>query len=118
MATTSACAVGSLDAVTRLTPVAMSAPLLAITAAKGPPPLRTFSRASAIDWRMKSSAMSVFLICMFCEGRARGASKLPDEGELRPRAVQDYRRGSRCRAQCPPARHTHRGGGSNHCDTG
>lgn len=42
MADISACAVGSLLAVTRLTPVAMTSPLRAMTAPKGPPPLRMF----------------------------------------------------------------------------
>src|SRR5215469_2584209 len=59
MATTSACAVGSLVVVTRLTPSATIRPSFTITAAKGPPPpVRTFSLPSAIARRMNSSDMA------------------------------------------------------------
>src|SRR5260370_2752031 len=58
MATIAACAVGSLLAVTRLAPSAMTRPSFAMSAAKGPPrPERTFSRASAMARRMKSADM-------------------------------------------------------------
>src|SRR5258708_32025639 len=58
MATISACAVGSLLAVTRLAPSAMSRPCFATRAAKGPPRReRTFSRASAMARRMKAADM-------------------------------------------------------------
>src|ERR1700730_10207832 len=61
MATISACAVGSLVAVTQLAPSAMTRPSFATRAAKGPPrPERTFSRASAMARRMNSADMFVF----------------------------------------------------------
>src|SRR6202789_4427782 len=65
MAFTSACAVGSLAEVTRLTPVARTSPSLTTTAPKGPPsPLRTFSVASRMARCMKS-----FSLCMFVPRR-------------------------------------------------
>src|ERR1700734_1122046 len=65
MAFTSACAVGSLAEVTRLTPVARTSPSLTTTAPKGPPsPLRTFSVASRMAICMKS-----FSLCMFIPHR-------------------------------------------------
>src|SRR5258708_7332056 len=48
MATTSACAVGSLVRVTWLTPVAMTRSSLTMTAPNGPPSRPTFSKASSI----------------------------------------------------------------------
>src|ERR1041385_9431470 len=45
MATTSACAVGSLSRVTWLLPVAMTMPSLTTTAPNGPPPRRTLARS-------------------------------------------------------------------------
>src|SRR5271165_3413453 len=48
MATTSAWAVGSFVAVTRLTPSATTRPSFTTTAANGPPPSRIFSCASAM----------------------------------------------------------------------
>src|ERR1035438_10372624 len=48
MATISACAVGSLAAVTRLDPAAITAPSFTTSAANGPPPQRTFSAARSI----------------------------------------------------------------------
>src|SRR6266478_2478603 len=55
IATTSACAVGSFVAVTRLTPSATIWPSFTIIAAKGPPaPVRTFSIPKAIARRMNS----------------------------------------------------------------
>src|SRR5450432_950660 len=48
MATISACAVGSLDRVTWLAPVAMTIPSFTTNAAKGPPSRRTFSTASSM----------------------------------------------------------------------
>src|SRR5271163_3616783 len=65
MALTSACAVGSFAAVTRLTPVATTSPFLTTTAPKGPPaPLRTFSVASRT-----ASCMKSFSVCMFLPRR-------------------------------------------------
>src|SRR5260370_165229 len=58
MATTSACAVGSLVRVTRFVPSAMMRSSLTIRAANGPPiPERTFSSASAMARSMKTGDM-------------------------------------------------------------
>src|SRR5216684_2002420 len=80
MATISACAVGSLVAVTRLAPSAMMRPSFAMSAAKGPPwPERTFSKASAMARRMKSADMFAVRNQLASTGeKSQRATAVPD----------------------------------------
>src|SRR5258707_7034793 len=79
MATISACAVGSLVAVTQLATCAMTRPSFAMSAAKGPPrPERTFSRASAMARRMKPADMFAVQkqLALACEKSQRATAVL------------------------------------------
>ena len=76
MAVTSAWAVGSLSAVTRLTPSKVEPSAVTIMAPKGPPLLRTLAVASRIDLAKYCSAVTVVLMM-----------RLPFAGK--PVAVQD-----------------------------
>src|ERR1700733_4768601 len=75
MATTSACAVGSLVAVTRFAPVATIFPSRTITAPNGPPPPDvTFSVASAIAFSIKTGLPCIrlgILIARFTRRESR-----------------------------------------------
>ena len=63
MASTSACAVGSLCSVTQFTARAITLPSFAITVPKGPPrPVRTFSIDRAMASRMNCSRCSAVIV--------------------------------------------------------
>src|SRR6478672_11638426 len=63
MATTSACAVGSLLEVTLLAPLAMISPFLTMTAPKGPPlQVLILVKDKAIASRINASCCSVFIL--------------------------------------------------------
>jgi hypothetical protein len=68
MATTSACAVGSLVAVTRLKPSPTTRPSFTMTAPKGPPLRCTFSRDSWMARRMKACCASVVMDAFLARG--------------------------------------------------
>src|SRR5579862_3766970 len=99
MATISACAVGSLAVVTRLAPVAMRAPFLAMSAAKGPPPLRMFSSARAMAWRMKSRGIDIFRLHVLREMRKGELARKNANGKNKKFAVAGKKTGNEARKQ-------------------